>query len=107
MRILLFYIPAASNTEALSLGKKAIEQRIAACANIFPIQSIFPWDGTTQSENEFVLMLKTLPSLKDKVTEFISSQHSYEVPCILSWHVEVNESYGMWIMENVLTETLH
>lgn len=102
MQILLFYIPTTSNTEAISLGQKAIEHRIAACANIFPIQSIFPWEGNIQTENEFVLVLKTIPSLQNKVSEFISNHHSYEIPCILSWIVEVNESYGMWIMENVM-----
>ncbi|MBK9981448.1 MAG: divalent-cation tolerance protein CutA [Saprospiraceae bacterium] len=107
MQILLFYIPTASKTEAISLGEKAIENRIAACSNIFPIQSIFPWEGTIQNENEFVLVLKTIPSLKNQLTSFITSLHSYEVPCILSWIVEVNESYGMWIKENVLKENSH
>lgn len=107
MQILLFYIPAASNSEAISLGQKAIENRIAACANIFPVQSIFPWNGTIQTEHEFVLVLKTLPFLQDKVEEFISSHHSYEVPCIMSWLAEVNESYGMWIKNNVSVEHTH
>ncbi|MGB4850641.1 MAG: divalent-cation tolerance protein CutA [Saprospiraceae bacterium] len=107
MQILLFYIPVSSNIEAISLGQKAVEQRIAACANIFPIQSIFPWEGAIQNENEFVLILKTIPSLKNQLTSFITSHHSYEVPCILNWIVEVNESYGLWIKENVLKENPH
>jgi uncharacterized protein involved in tolerance to divalent cations len=41
----------------------AIEQQLAACANVFPMQSVFPWNGEIQQEEEFVLILKTLPSL--------------------------------------------
>lgn len=102
MQILLFYIPIGSETEAKSLGLNAVEKKLAACANVFPIQSIFPWDGTIQNEHEFILVLKTLPSLKNKVSEYISVHHSYDVPCIISWIVEVNESYGMWVTENVM-----
>ncbi len=107
MQILLFYIPTASETEAMSLGQHVVEKKIAACANVFPVQSIFPWDGTTQKEHEFVLVIKSLPSLKGKVTEFITSHHSYEVPCILSWIVDVNDGYGKWVKENVLQENPH
>ena len=54
-----------------------------------------------QNEEEVVLVLKTIPDLKESLREFISRNHHYEVPCIISWDVEVNESYGKWIKENV------
>jgi len=82
----------------------AIEKRFAACANIFPVYSIYPWEGVMQNENEFVLILKTMPFLKDRLMDFISQLHTYEVPCILNWNADVNEKYGNWIMENVLEE---
>ena len=104
MHILLFYIPAGTSDEANSLGQKAVENRFAACANVFPVQSIYPWEGMMQNENEFVLILKTMPFLKARLTDFISQHHSYEIPCILNWNADVNETYGNWIMENVLEE---
>ncbi|HZV71605.1 MAG TPA: divalent-cation tolerance protein CutA [Saprospiraceae bacterium] len=104
MQILLFYIPAGTNEEAASLGQIAVEKRFAACANIFPVQSIYPWEGMMQNENEFVLMLKTMPYLKNRLMDFISQHHSYENPCILSWNCEVNKEYAMWMMENVIEE---
>ena len=104
MRITLFYIPVSSEAHAVALSNKIIEQHLAACANIFPIQSIFPWENSLNHEGEFVLMLKTIPFLEKMVREFFSEHHPYDVPCIMSWEVDVNDSYGEWIMKNVLAE---
>ena len=35
------YITAGSMDEAKSIGRVLVEERLAACANIFPITSIF------------------------------------------------------------------
>lgn len=99
MEITLFYIPVGTSAEAKLLGEKAIEIHLAACANIFPIDSVFKWLGEVQHEKECVLLLKTLPSHKQSLQEWISITHSYEVPCIISWEVQVNDAYGSWIKE--------
>jgi len=97
VEITLFYIPVGSPEEATRLGHLAIEQHLAACANSFPIQSTFPWVGEIQHEQEFVLILKTFPNLKEALREMISQSHSYEIPAILSWQAEVNDTYATWM----------
>lgn len=99
----MFYIPVGTAEEARLLGEKAIEMRLAACANVFPIDSVFQWLGQVQHEKESVLLLKTLPSHKHSLQEWISIAHTYEVPCIISWEVEVNDGYGLWIKECLAT----
>ncbi len=103
MQITLFYVPISTQDEASLLGKKAIDNRLAACVNIFPVQSIFLWEGSMQNENEFVLVLKTIPFLKDALQDFLSKNHPYEVPCIINWNVEVNDAYGKWMEEIIGT----
>ena len=99
MEITLFYIPTGSREEAAALGHQAIDNHLAACANIFPVQSVFPWDGATQHEDEFVLLLKTLPHLNDHLRNFIKANHSYTTPAIVSWAAEVNEEYITWMKQ--------
>ena len=101
MEISLFYITVENEAEATSLGNLAIEQHLAACSNIFPIQSSFPWDNQLQQEKEIVLILKTIPPLVDALRSFIQEKHTYDVPCIIHWTVEVNEEYGRWVEEIV------
>ncbi|MBP7238775.1 MAG: divalent cation tolerance protein CutA, partial [Saprospiraceae bacterium] len=34
---------------------------------------------------------------------FIVENHPYDVPCIMSWSAEVNESYGKWMKEQLVS----
>ncbi len=101
MEISFFYIPVGNASEAASLGQLAITEHLAACANVFPVQSAFMWEGVIQQEPEFILVLKTIPQKKKALREFLESKHSYETPCILSWDAEVNEAYGAWVDQQV------
>lgn len=83
------------------MGRMAVEQKLAACANVFPIQSIFSWEGAMQSEGEFVTVLKTLPSHQKELAKYIAAHHAYKIPCIAHWKVEVNASYGLWMMKQM------
>jgi periplasmic divalent cation tolerance protein len=101
MKISIFYIPTGSAEEAQQLGQKVVENKLAVCSNSFPIQSIYPWEGKIQSDNEFVLILKTFPDHNETLQTFIVEHHSYKIPCILHWDAEVNEAYYQW-MKDVL-----
>ncbi len=101
MEITFFYIPVGTQTEATSMGEMAVDRQLAACANIFPIQSVFPWSEGIHHEQEHVLVLKTIPTMKMLLREFIEANHTYDTPCILSWEAEVNEKYGNWMNEQV------
>jgi periplasmic divalent cation tolerance protein len=99
--ITVFYIPTGSEEEAVSLGKMAVSERLAACANSYPIQSCYPWEGALQEDQEFVLLLKTIPEFIPALRRFIEEHHAYSTPCIMHWEAEVNEAYGQW-MRSVL-----
>jgi periplasmic divalent cation tolerance protein len=101
VEITFFYIPVPNAAEAAILGNLAIQEHLAACANVFPVQSVFMWEGSLQQEPEFILVLKTMPSKKRALREILESKHSYETPCILSWNAEVNEAYGKWVDDQV------
>jgi len=104
VEISVFYIPVGSSEEASALGKMVVEKKLAACANVFPVQSNYLWESKMQDEQEFILLLKTFPSLKEKLSLFISSTHSYDTPAILSWQAEVNEAYGNWMHDQLAIE---
>ena len=101
MLITVFYITAGDEASAQSLGRLAVEEKLAGCSNIFPMTSFFPWDNAMQQENEFVIILKTIPALADQLRSFVAVRHPYEIPCIIDWQVNVNDAYGKWIEDNV------
>jgi periplasmic divalent cation tolerance protein len=99
MKISIFYIPTGSPEEARQLGHKAVENKLAVCSNSFPIQSLYPWEGQIEQDNEFVVILKTFPEHIEALQSFLEKHHSYKVPCILHWDADVNEVYGNWMKE--------
>ena len=90
--------------EAESLAQKIVEARLAACVQVLPpMTSFYFWENDVQKESEHLLLIKTLPEKFDELRDFIQSNHSYEVPEIVSLPAEkVSESYLGWIKDYVL-----
>jgi periplasmic divalent cation tolerance protein len=94
-------VTAPSEEEAGSLGRMAVERRLAACAQVSgPISSTYWWEGKVTSAPEFVCTLKTssdrLPALMDAVQQ----AHSYEVPEIVATAIAAGDpAYLAWIGE--------
>ena len=101
MQMTLCYIPTGNKETADQLSTLAIEAKLAACANIFPVTSFYPWEGAMQHDSEVVLLLKTIPSLKKQLQAFILDHHPYDVPCVMQWDVDVNDAYATWIIDCV------
>src|SRR5436190_583304 len=52
-------ITAASLDEASRIGRRLVESRLAACANVVgPIRSIFRWEGAIENQREHLLLVK-------------------------------------------------
>ena len=68
---------------AKKTARLLLEQRLAACVQILPIESIYSWQGKICEDAEFILFIKTNTALFEKVAALIKSHHSYEVPEII------------------------
>lgn len=99
MEIRLLYVPCSGEDEAVKLARAAMKNKLAACANLLPIRSIYPWKGEVQDEQETVLLIKTLPYKLNDLKDFIAREHSYEVPCILELTAEANLSFQQWMTD--------
>ncbi len=95
----MFYITAGGMEEAEKLAEKLVEGRLAACVNIIPrIKSVFYWEGKAQMEEEVLLVGKTRTALVEKVVATVQANHSYALPCVVSWNLDGgNPSFLDWI----------
>ena len=100
MPFLVFYITCPDEAAARNISENVVAQRLAACANIFPIQSTYWWEGALQKEDEWVLILKTSLALENEVEKAVAALHPYEVPCIMRFETRANESYEKWVEES-------
>ena len=91
-----------SRADAEGMARILVERRLAACAQISEISSIYRWKGEVQQEPEIRLLLKTTDALYPALEQAIRELHSYELPAIHAFAFEhVFPAYAAWIAENV------
>ncbi len=88
MRQRLVYVVTGDGEEAERIGLRLVEEKLAAGTNIFPITSIYRWNGKVQKDEEVAMLIKTKSQLVDAVIARVKELHSYEVPCIVSLPIE-------------------
>jgi periplasmic divalent cation tolerance protein len=92
----LVTVPDLAIAERIS--KYLIERKFAACANYWPIQSMFYWKDKIEHASEFAILLKIRSSDFGKVSEEISRLHPYAVACIVKYDIaEGWPPYLEWI----------
>jgi periplasmic divalent cation tolerance protein len=95
------YITTADENEAKKIGRALVEENLVACVNIYPIQSIYRWQGKIEEGGEIAVEAKTRSELVDRVITRVRELHSYDVPCIIAWQIETgNPDYLQWIAES-------
>ncbi len=101
----IVYITAGSMDEAKSIGRVLVEERLAACVNIFPITSVYRWKDNIEEAVEFVILVKTVTGKVKDIEKRVKQLHSYEVPCVISFKMDSgSEDYLDWIRECVTSE---
>jgi periplasmic divalent cation tolerance protein len=90
--------------QAQALARALVELRLAACAQISEIESVYRWDGALQREPEWRLLLKTQRALYPALEAAIQSRHPYSLPAIHAWALEpISPAYAAWIVAETLT----
>ncbi len=96
------YITCEGFDEARNIARHLLEKRLIACANIFPVRSLFWWEGKIEECNEFVIIAKTKAEKFKELREEVKKIHSYSVPCICAFVVEEgNKDFLDWIEKTV------
>lgn len=101
MDFIFIYITNPNQEEAKKIARSLLEKKLIACANIFPINSMYWWEGKIEDDEEFILILKTLKSNFAKVKLEVEQIHPYDTPCIIKIPVSSNEKYFDWLKREV------
>ena len=96
---------AANGAEAEALAKSALEQRLAACANIGgAVKSLYHWDGALEQGEEIPVSFKTRRELVPALMTFLEQAHSYDVPYIAAESdIVTTPAYLNWVYTETKT----
>ncbi len=93
------YMTTGTVEEARVIGRRLVEERLAACANILPaMESIYHWQGRVETAQEAVLIAKTRAVLVDQLSARVREWHSYDCPCVVALPITAgNPAYLRWL----------
>lgn len=94
---LVFYITHPDEATAQHISTALLDQKLVACANIFPIHSAYWWEGNLEKDSEWVSLVKTRPDLEAAVEAAVLALHPYQTPCVMRYEARANAAYEAWI----------
>jgi periplasmic divalent cation tolerance protein len=84
--------------EAETIASRLVEDQLCACAQMFPIESVYRWEGAVQHEQEWMLICKIKAADYAVVEAAIRGVHSYSNPEIIEIAIEEGAAaYLRWI----------
>ncbi|MGA7922963.1 MAG: divalent-cation tolerance protein CutA [Thermoplasmata archaeon] len=85
MRLVLTALPDEPTARRISRG--ALDLRLAACVNRWPIASAYWWKGQIEDAIEVIALFKTTPKRVGALVEYLGQEHPYDVPEIVELDV--------------------
>ncbi|MBU1167678.1 divalent-cation tolerance protein CutA [Patescibacteria group bacterium] len=99
--MIIIYVTFSNHDEARRVCQHLLEKKLIACANFFPVESMFNVKGKTQKEVEIAAYLKTKNEYWQEAKKEIEKEHSYSVPCVLKIDAECSLKYDEWLEEEL------
>jgi Uncharacterized protein involved in tolerance to divalent cations len=90
-----------SGPDAAELARSAVEERLAACAQVVgPVASTYWWEGEIESAEEWMVIFKTTLDRFDELAAMITEQHTYNTPEIIATAVVAGSAdYLGWLSD--------
>jgi periplasmic divalent cation tolerance protein len=88
----------AGKADAELIATRLVEKRLAACVQMFPIASVYRWEGALQKAEEWMLLGKIRAADYADVEAAIAAVHSYSTPEIIEIGIAKGaQAYLNWI----------
>ena len=87
---------------AKQIAQDLVANKVAACVNIVPgLTSFFRWGNKVESDDEYLLLIKTTSAHLPAIEKRIKSLHSHELPEIIAVSIKDGlKEYLRWIEDN-------
>ena len=100
VRIVLTTLGA--ETDALSLARTLVDERLAACANVLPAMvSVYRWKGAVEQDKEHQVIIKTSSDRLSALETRLRQLHPYELPEFLVLDAGGGAAYLAWVRQSV------
>lgn len=92
----------SSDDAAKKIARKLVEERLAACVSMSPIESCYVWKGKVVEDTEILLVIKTSAARLAELERRLHEMHPYTVPEFIVIEPDhVAEPYLTWLTQTV------
>jgi periplasmic divalent cation tolerance protein len=100
------YTTLPSESDARKIGQELVEEKLAACVNIFPgMVSIYRWQDTIETGAEAAMLVKTRKDLQEQLLAALTARHPYSVPALVVFEPQhVATPYLEWVFTQTMPE---
>ena len=92
------FTTVATEADAKALARRLLDERLVACCNLLPMQSLYRWEGEVQEEPEVGMFLKTDETRVARLMQRLPELHPYDVPCLEVLSVqETLPAFARWV----------
>ena len=97
-----------SAAQARELAQAAVQARLAACAQISAIESVYRWQGEVLQEAEWRVLFKTTARAWPALQAALAQGHPYELPAIVGWPLAAAlPAFAQWVQEHTTPPADH
>lgn len=78
------FTTVGSREEGDRIATALVSEQLAACVNLYPIQSIYRWQGEICNEPEIQLIIKTDLNCFEQLQTRLAQLHPYDLPELIA-----------------------
>lgn len=98
MKLLAVLTTVGDREQAQRLAHELVQRRLAACAQISAIDSVYCWQGELRQDSEQRVLFKTTAAAYPELEAALRELHPYELPQIVAFALSpVFEPYARWV----------
>lgn len=94
-------VACPDEASARRIAAAAIDADLAACVNLWPVVSIFRWDGRVEEAGEWMLAAKTIEGCISALSALIRRTHPYDLPAITWEWTGADPATRDWLAQSV------
>lgn len=98
--MIIIYTTIEKLEQAECIAETLLAERLIACANIWPIRSMYVFNEKLMKSTEVAMYLKTSADYQDVVYNRLVELHPYECPAIMTINIDqVHLPFAKWVHE--------
>jgi periplasmic divalent cation tolerance protein len=97
----MIFVTTPNTKIAERISSNLLKKKLIACANLYPVKSAYWWERKIYKHSEVVMILKTIPTKKQKVFSEIKKIHPYKLPDLTAFRVDSTKEVELWIKNSL------